>query len=398
MNANNLWIAVPTYWTWPVEEAGEEITVFDHPTPLDEEGTLARTLDSFRQLDGPFRVIIVAAAAHPDLGERVQEHVASIVRPFASDLPLYLVSPANVGRLDACLEEPLLRLDSYGNIRNVQLAVPYALGADVVVGIDDDEVIEDRGYLAKVREYIGTEHGGEFVGGMAGPYFDRTGEYRIAGAEELRDHPNLFVKKNYFMNEAIKLAMNGAGPGGIVRSNVAFGGNMCMARRTIERVCHDPYIPRGEDYDYVINAAMKGIYFYFRPDMSIVHLPPDSSGSQAADKPSKLLADVRRFVYMREKMRHHDAHYPSERVDRAYLTPYPGAYLDDVADLEAQGVAALEEACPERAAEDLVREAVETARVKAEEFFAYRDAWTRATGALSDNPVAREVLEEFRIK
>ena len=171
-----------------------------------------------------------------------------------------------------------------------------------------------------------------------------------------------------------------------------------MARRTIAQVCHDPYIPRGEDYDYVINAAMKGIHFYFRPDMSIVHLPPDSSGSQAADKPSKLLADVRRFIYVREKMRHHDAHYPAERVDRAYLTPYPGAYLDDAADLEAQGVAALEEMSPDWPAEDLVREAVETARVKAEEFFAYRDAWTRATATLADNPVARQALDELRIE
>ena len=398
MNADNLWIAVPTYWTWPAEKAGEEVTVFDHPTPLDEDGTLARTLDSFRRLDGEFRVIVVAAAAHPDLGERVQEHVASILQPFASDLPLYLASPANVGGLNACLDKPVLRLDSYGNIRNVQLAVPYALGADVVVGIDDDEVIEDRGYLDKVRQYVGQEHGGEFVGGMAGPYLDRTGEYRIAGAEELRDHPNLFVKKNYFMNEAVKAAVEGAGPGEIVRSNVAFGGNMCMARRTIARGCHDPYIPRGEDYDYVINAAMKGIHFYFRSDMSIVHLPPDSSGSQAADKPSKLLADIRRFIYMREKMRYHETHYPSERVDRAYLMPYPGVYLDETADLEGQGIAALEETCPEWPAEDLVREAVETARIKAAEFFAYRAEWERTTTTLAESAAFREVAERLAVR
>jgi len=37
------WIAVPTYWTHPSSAPGEELTVFDHPTPLDEDGTLART-------------------------------------------------------------------------------------------------------------------------------------------------------------------------------------------------------------------------------------------------------------------------------------------------------------------------------------------------------------------
>ena len=41
------WIAVPTYWTFLSTEPAVALTVFDHPTPLDEEGTLARTLESF---------------------------------------------------------------------------------------------------------------------------------------------------------------------------------------------------------------------------------------------------------------------------------------------------------------------------------------------------------------
>lgn len=402
MSSNNVWIAVPTYWTWPTGEAGDERTVFDHPTPLDQDGTLARTLDSFRKINGEFRVIVIAAAAHPELGARVREKAKSILEPFASELRLYLASPVELDRLNRCLDDAILGLNSYGSIRNVQLAAPYALGADVVVGIDDDEIVEDRTFLAKALEYIGRQYDGEFVGGMAGPYVDRDGDYRIAGAEELRDHPNLFVKKNYFMNEAVKQAVAGAGPGEIVRSNVAFGGNMCMARRTIARVCHDPYIPRGEDYDYVINAAMSGMHFYFRPDMRIVHLPPDSTGSQAADKPSKLLADIRRFIYMREKMRHHEAHYPSERVDRAYLMPYPGVYLDEAADLEAQGVAALDGLDPELRAEqspdDFVRETVETARRKAEEFFTYRAAWAQSMASIADDTAFRDAVEALEVQ
>jgi GT2 family glycosyltransferase len=96
---------------------------------------------------------------------------------------------------------------------------------------------------------------------------------------------------------------------------------MVMPRETIARVCHDPYIPRGEDYDYVINVAMAGIFWRFCPTMRIVHLPPDSTGSQAADTASKLLADIRRFIYMREKMRLHAERFPDERFDPDYLLP-----------------------------------------------------------------------------
>jgi len=323
----NLWIAVPTYWTHPSSSPGEEITVFDHPTPLDGQGTLARTLESFTRLEGGFKVLVVAAAAHPDLGGRVHDRVAELVRPFADQLELYLVAPVHIDELNSRMADPILKLDSYGSIRNVQLMVPYALGADAVIGIDDDEIVEDAGYLGKVARHIGERRGNEVIGGMAGPYFDAAGEWRIPGADELADHPNIFIKKNFFMNRAIAEAMEGAGADGLVRSNVAFGGNMVMARSTIARVCHDPYIPRGEDYDYVVNAAMAGIFFYFQPAMAITHLPPDSTGSQAADKQSKLIADIYRFIYMQEKMRQHAERFPEEAFDLDYLNPYPAPYL-----------------------------------------------------------------------
>ncbi|MBU4444898.1 glycosyltransferase, partial [bacterium] len=283
----NIWIAVPTYWSYPTNKVGEEISIFDHPSALDSQGTLARTLECFTHLTMDFHVVIVVAVSHSDLSSKAHEKVLSIAKRFTDKLSIYLVSQENLGLVNRHLEEPMLRLDSYGNIRNVQLAVPYAMGADVVVGIDDDEIIEDRDYLEKVVRYIGKEYNGDFVGGMAGPYYDRNGSFQLEEAEELGEFKNIFRKKNSFMNEALKKVMREAPLKGIVRSNVAFGGNMCMARKTIEQICHDPFIPRGEDYDYVINAKMKGINFYFQPDMKITHLPPDSPASQAGDNMKK---------------------------------------------------------------------------------------------------------------
>ena len=383
------WIAVPTYWTFAAGEGGVEQTVFDHPTPLNEEGTLVRTLESFRVLKGEFRVIVVAAGTNPVIGQRIHERVESLLRPFAGQFPLYLASPANLAALNASLSEPILQLDSYGNIRNVQLAVPYAAGADMVVGIDDDEVIEDPDYLAKVQAAVGSKYQGEVVAGIAGPYFDRQGEYRIAGAEELAACDNIFIKKNYFMNEALKKVMEPRGSRTILRSNVAFGGNMAMARATIARVCHDPYIPRGEDYDYVINAAMSGLFYCFLPVTGIVHLPPDSTGSQAADKDSKLLADIRRFIYMRMKTRYHAEHFPQERFDLNYLQPYPGCYLDERIDLRQHGEDAIRRKISDRtiSPEKFVAEAVKVAARKAQEFFAYRAKWARVLKSARMDPV-----------
>lgn len=397
----DVWIAVPTYWTRPSGAPGRERTVFDHPTPLDEQGTLGRTLDSFRHLDGDFRVLVVAAGAHPDLAGATRERVAELVAPFADDLSLYLVGGADVDRINILLPEPILSLDSYGGIRNVQLAVPFAMGSDVVAGIDDDEVIEDAGYIDKVTRYIGAEFRGATVGGMAGPYYDREGEYQLPGADALAGEENLFLKKNHFMNEALKRVMEPDCPDGIVRSNVAFGGNMCMSRETIAEVCHDPYIPRGEDYDYVLNAAMRGINFYFQPGMAIVHLPPDSTGPQAADKASKLIADIRRFIYMQEKVRRHREHYPGEQLDMAYFEPYPGPYLDGDADLAGEAVRALDKKYPElrqdQSPEALVTDAVETARRKAVEFFEYREKWQQTMAAIADRSELRPVIEALRI-
>ena len=290
-----------------------------------------------------------------------------------------------------------MRLDSYGNIRNVQLAVPCALGADAVVGIDDDEVIPDPGFLEIAARHVAVE-----VGGMAGPYFDARGDWRIAGAEELGAEPNLFLKKNFFMNRAIGRAMAGAGADGLADSNVAFGGNMVVPRATVAQVPHDPYIPRGEDYDYVINAAMSGILWKFCPAMSIVHLPPDSTGSQAGDRASKLLADIRRFIYMREKLEAHAELFPAERFDPEYLMPYPGPYLAPGADLPAEGVRALDTKYPEFRAgggspERLVAEAVATARVKAREFFDYRRRWRSAMIGAAAGAEFRRAAEGLRI-
>jgi len=49
----------------PSTKPGKEQVVFDHPTPLDEEGDIARMLESFRCLKGDFKVVIVIGRNEP---------------------------------------------------------------------------------------------------------------------------------------------------------------------------------------------------------------------------------------------------------------------------------------------------------------------------------------------
>ncbi len=400
---HSTWIAVPTYWGYPGGSAGPVTTVFDHPTPVDTEGTLAATLESFTALEGDFSVIIVVGVSHASLAEQAHRQVTTIVQRFASDLQCYILSPVNLDAFNDAIDEPILSLTSYGNIRNVQLAVPYAMGAGIVVGIDDDEIIEDPRFLDKAREFTGTEREGRFVGGVSGPYLDDHGEWRMEGAEELGDLDNIHRKKNYFMNEALKNVMVASVPGDIVPSNVAFGGNMTVARRTIGRICFDPYIPRGEDYDYVITALMDGLGWFYRPDMTITHLPPDATGSQAGDNMQKMISDIRRFIYVRAKWELGRELYPDETIDLDLLMPYPGSYLVEGLDLAAEGVKALDEMYPQYrgdggSPEELVAESHGAARQRGADFFAYRDRWRRAMAHLADCDAARLAARGFAVK
>ena len=385
MEHKNTWITIPTYWGDYGTPDNPPCIDFDHPTALNGEETLSRTLESICRLPGDFRLLIILAVTHPEYLTEAAHKVQQIIAHFHNLKRVFLATPEAAAEINRHLDDPILRMDSYGNIRNVQLFVPYCLGADYVIGIDDDEIIEDPKYLEKVLKAF-SDHSA--AGGLAGPYFDREGEFRLKGAEALGKIDNIFLKKNFYMNEALKTAM--ARFSEVHRSVIAFGGNMVFTRKTISSVCHDPYIPRGEDYDYVINALMCGIYFFYHPEMGIVHLPPDSTGSQAGDNIRKLKADIRRFLYMKIKIEEHRKRFPEEAFSLKLLDPYPGAFLIDRDELVRQAKAALPEGYPEiidrSTAEAFVEQAMEAASRKCGEFFEYRERWRRILSICGEDP------------
>jgi len=355
-------VTVPTYWTWEDGRVRPGDVVYDHPTPLGQEGTLARLLESLRIVKGPeFSVLIITATTDPKLEEAAEAKVEEIIAPFKGSFPIAQFAASELALLrerlarlgfqaaDAAdLQQELVSLQGYGNVRNLQLIGAYLLGSQVIVGLDDDEVITDEDYLRKATEFIGREHEGEFVGGVGGFYLDSKGSNKLPADE--RASSNIFRRKGAIMNAAIEALEEE--PGRLVETPFVLGGNMVLHRRLVEQVPFDPYITRGEDIDYLINARMAGYRFFLDKELSVVHLPPPAG--------SHLREDVIRFIYEREKLRLARYQPGLEAVPPGSLDPYPGIFLGD--DLEEQAREALrEQGLPEAIVDDAKRYAQEMA-------------------------------------
>jgi len=335
---NNIIVIIPTYWTWPSNEKGRpETAAYDHPTPLDGESTLPRLLDDLSQQRGPaFTTLVLTGLAHPDLGPAAAAHMSRLLEPYQDRLDYKVCDASAWDGMQIALESASLPIDglhlgSYGGIRNLQLLVPHILEADVIVALDDDESVQPD-YVARALAYVGQMVNGERVLGLAGPYLQPDGSVLLP---EPPPTGNPLRDKGRYINQAMRMLT--AGQGELLPAPMALGGNMVFHRQLFTRVPFDPGITRGEDIDYLINARLGGIPWWFDPGLTILHLPP-----RHYDTPlyQRLREDVFRFIYEREKLRLYGYQRP------AWLEPYPGALLGD--DMVGAALSALQaEASPE---------------------------------------------------
>ena len=390
---NNI-IVIPTYWTWGSARAdGPVETIYDHPTPLDGESTLPRLLESLGALCGPeFSVLILTAVTHPELETAVADRVADLIAPFRAQYGRGHRAPiAQATEADAAFMRQRypdlaghVQMCGYAGVRNLQLLLPHALGAEVIVALDDDEIVAPD-YLRTALHFVGREHEGERVLGLAGFYLDADGG--VMQPEQSRAG-NIFVDKSALMNDGTRALQ--AAPGRLVPTPIALGGNTVFHRDLFTRVGFDPGITRGEDIDQLINARLAGFKFWLDKQLVITHLPPDAPDSvHSAPSFSKLHQDVLRFVYEREKLR-------LAGVDSALFDPYPGRFLRD--DVAEQAVEALEaQATPEATArfgspEAIVAQARHHAEEAAPRYLQFAQEWPRLMEAVGQDAELRDRL------
>jgi hypothetical protein len=381
-----IWFVIPTYWG----NAGEGI--YDHPTPLGGESTLPRLLDSIvaQEITSEFIVLILLSTTSPELEGEAAVCVRELLSPYADKLSLLLADAATARYMSKKIDAhgPVLGIASmrgYAAVRNMQLLVPMALGAEVIIAVDDDEVLPVD-YLQQAMKWIGGVQNGRRITGIGGPYLDASGNAYMTEPEEVR---NILVDKSVFMNAALRQVM-GEGEG-LIETSMAFGGNMIFHRDLFSQVGFDPAITRGEDIDYVINARIAGQMFHFDPHLTITHLPPRHF---EAPQYAKMRQDVIRFVYERDKIRQHG-------LSAEDFVPYPGNLLRD--DFDAAALAALR-SCenPEMVMqfgtpEEVLREAQDHARQAAPEYGKFAAQWEKTGAILEAEAETGELIPLIRL-
>lgn len=327
-------MVIPSYWTRESSIGWKEGDfVYDHPTPLDMEGTLQRAIESIAVLnDRDFQLVIIAAPTSKEIGGEVEKKVADIIRSAApiAGVEVLLFGPSHLKQIHDMLisagkndSADLLKIEGYSNIRNLCMFIPHIMGSDIAVLIDDDEVFEDPEFMSKAREFIGNKFEGETVNAVAGYYLQHDGDYH---ANKPSKPWMKYWDKNECMNKAFDQVI-GTEPR-LKETPFVFGGNMVVHRNMFTVVPFDPMVPRGEDIDFLMNAKMFGFKFYLDNKLSIKHLPPTKTHFTW----KQLREDIYRFVYEREKIRDQVDVEGMTRTLPEDLDPYPGCFLKN--DLE----------------------------------------------------------------
>lgn len=325
-------MVIPSYWSRKSRE-GWRITdsVYDHPTPLDEEGTLGRILESLSILQNKgFNLAVLGVATASDIQEEVEEKIASIIKESSPAVETLLFSYSHLEKIHFHLRQkglekyvPLLELDGYSNIRNLCLFVPHLLGSEVAVLIDDDEIFEDPQFMDKALEFIGKKKAEEVILAVAGYYINPDNDFLL--------HKEISPWMTYWnkidcMNRAFKEII--AKEPRLKETPFAFGGNMVLHRDLFTVVPFDPAISRGEDIDFLINARLLGYKIFLDNKLSIKHAAPPKTHPLWR----RVREDIFRFVFERSKLQAQKASSPLVKINAEDLDPYPGEFLKD--DLE----------------------------------------------------------------
>lgn len=322
-------MVIPTYWGRKKSESFRETdSIYDHPTPLDETGTLGRALESLSILNNKdFNLVILGVSTAQDIREEVESKISSIVKKSAPDAETLFFSYSHLTKVHQHLTQhnkesfiPLLQLDGYSNVRNLCLFSAHFSGSEVAVLIDDDEIFEDPLFMEKALEFIGKTREDNHVLAVAGYYINPDGDFLIN-----KEISPWMVHWNKIdcMNRAFKKVI-GQGPR-LKETPFVFGGNAVIHRDLFVQVPFDPLITRGEDIDFLINARMFGYKFFLDNQLSIKHEAPPKPHPEWR----KVREDIYRFVFEKRKLETQEALPGMVKITAEDLGIYPGEFLKE---------------------------------------------------------------------
>ncbi len=375
-------VVIPTFWTRRRGRGTNRSRIrFDHPTPLDESGTLPDCLRSLEQVRGLGRVVVIVAVTDESIEHAAEDRVQEILSDFPG-LDTLVCGPAEMGSLHRRMEQlefadviSGVSLSSYGGVRNVGLLIASVLGSEVVVFLDDDQVVTDPAFLSRALEGLGqADAQNRPVLAKCGYYTDDAGSHLLPGKEPWTD---MFWRQRELYNRALTSALK---PPRIKASSLAFGGCMALHRDMYCNVSFDPWAVRGEDIDYVINARMHGGDVFLDSEWPIIHHPP-----APPSKAGRFHDDVYRFIYTHRKLEFSKSQVDLRQVSAESLMPYPGHLVDSSVNWRVRATALLraissnERGAYLSIATKVVPEAQGYARQNCELYFAFQRRWPMLT-------------------
>lgn len=317
-------IIIPTFHCPAARKRRSAVSdIYDHPTPLNEEGFLERCLNSLQKVKGLGQVIITVSS-EGGVNDEAASKVQAIVDKYPN-MHTFVIADAEAAIVQQRLEQlgfgdlsDQIGLTGYSAVRNLGLVVANILGFDAVVFVDDDEVVEDSEFLSKAMYGLGklTRKGIPILA-KSGFYFNSKGTYLSLSQSKWYNH---FWQQGRAFNNWISKAM--AGPR-LLRSNHVCGGCLALHREAYRRLSFDPWILRGEDLDYLLNLRMYGSDIWFDNQWSIVHLPP-----QERHEGHRFRRDIFRWLYEYHKIEFSRAQIDLLQIKPSSLEPYPGPFLE----------------------------------------------------------------------
>lgn len=372
-------VIIPTFWTRRRARVPDELVgIYDHPTPIDQNGTLPDCLRSLEALRGLGRVVLIVAADDPAIERQAEDKVREILVDFPN-IDSIVIGPTELGSVHRRLEQiefadmiSGVRLLGYGAVRNVGLMAAAVMGCDEVLFVDDDQVVTSEDFIETAMLGLGQKFEGSNtpIFGKTGYYTDEQGRYQQHDSAHWSD---MFWRQSDAINEALAVVVK---PPRIQRSPLAFGGCLALHRHLYCNVSFDPWVLRGEDIDYVINARMHGADIFLDDALSVIHRPP-AIKSEAL----RLRQDVYRFVYEHRKIEFAKSQVDLREVTPKSMMPYPGPFIDSSVGWRATLTSLLRALSrPEKSAylsvaRHTMRDANEYAVKNCQNYFAFQRRW-----------------------
>lgn len=325
-------VVIPTYWSRTDNEWHEGDAVYDHPTPINGNDTLGRTLESMKLLKNKkFKLVIPICPTCKEVEAESERRVREIVKNANLNIETYIFTAENLRNIQKILvaqgmtekEANMLDIHGYSNVRNICLYVSHILSSEVTILIDDDEIFENPKFIDMAKEHIGKRIYGKSVYGVAGYYLNKYDEfYDDVTMVPWMTYWDRFGSKTKAFDKIISCDPR------IKMTPFAFGGLMVIHKNLYKIVPFDPDVTRGEDIDFLINSKMFGFDFFLDNKLNIKHLPPKKNHPIW----KRLREDIYRFLYEQSKIRSQYEVNNMNAVTANDFDPYPGDFLKD--DLE----------------------------------------------------------------